>query len=87
MTGGNRNMKKPALAEKDFLNPEEAIELFDLSRRKFYRLIKEEEQLGFIAFYDSRRLIIRGEFEKYLEANLEIKEGLKNASRKNKDTP
>lgn len=47
----------------------------------------EEKQLGFIALYGSRRLIIRGEFEKYLEANSEIKEELKNASRKNKDTP
>ena len=50
-------------------------------------LIKEEKQLGFIALYGSRRLVIRGEFEKYLEANPEIKEGLKNANRKNKDTP
>ncbi len=33
-------MKKMTLAEKNFLNPEEAIELFNLSRRKFYRLIK-----------------------------------------------
>lgn len=80
-------MRKPVLSEKDFLNPEEAIELFNLSRRKFYRLIKEEKQLSFIALYGSRRLVIRGEFEKYLEANLKIKEGLKNASRKNKDTP
>lgn len=80
-------MRKPVLAEKDFLNPEETIELFNLSRRKFYRLIKEEKQLNFIALYGSRRLVIRGEFEKYLEANPEIKEGLKNASRKNKDTP
>ena len=80
-------MRKPALAEKDFLNPEETIELFSLSRRKFYRLIKEEKQLGFMALYGSRKLIIRGAFEKYLEANPEIKEELKNASRKNKDTP
>ena len=50
-------------------------------------LIKEEKQLSFIALYGSRRLVIRGEFEKYLEANPKIKEGLKNASRKNKDTP
>ena len=50
-------------------------------------MIKEEKQLGFIALYGSRRLVIRGEFEKYLEANPKIKEGLKNASRKNKDTP
>lgn len=80
-------MRKPALAEKVFLNLEEAIELFSLSRRKFYRLIKEGKQFGFIALYGSRRLIIRGEFEKYLDANPEIKVGLKNASRKNKDTP
>lgn len=79
-------MRKPALAEKDVLNPEEAIELFGLSRRKFYRLIKEEKQLGFVALYGSRRLIIRGEFEKYLKTNPEVKEGLKNASRKNKNT-
>ena len=80
-------MRKPVLSEKDFLNPEEAIELFNLRRRKFYRLIKEEKQLSFIVLYGSRRLVIRGEFEKYLEANPKIKEGLKNASRKNKDTP
>ena len=80
-------MRKPVLAEKDFLNPEEAIELFNLSRRKFYRLIKEEKQLGFMTLYGSRRLIIRGAFEKYLEENPEIKEELKNASRKNKNTP
>jgi len=80
-------MRKPILAEKDFLNQEEAIELFNLSRRKFYRLIREEKQLNFIALYGSRRLVIRVEFEKYLKANPEIKEGLKNASRKNKDTP
>lgn len=79
-------MRKPALAEKDVLNPEEAIELFGFSRRKFYRLIKEEKQLGFVALYGSRRLIIRDEFEKYLKTNPEVKEGLKNASRKNKNT-
>ena len=75
------------MRKRIFLNPEEAIELFNLNRRKFYRLIKEGKQLGFIALYGSRRLIIRGEFEKYLKANPEIKEGLKNTSRKNKDTP
>lgn len=79
-------MRKPALTEKDFLNPEEAIELFNLSRRKFYKLIKGENQLRFIALYGNRRIIIRTEFEKYLESNPEAKEVLKNASRKNKNT-
>ncbi|MCI9083835.1 MAG: DNA-binding protein [Lachnospiraceae bacterium] len=78
-------MRKPTLAEKDVLNPEETIALFGLSRRKFYRLIKEEKRLGFVALYGSRKLIIRGEFEKYLKTNPEVKEGLKNASRKNKN--
>ena len=79
-------MRKPSLAEKDFLNHNEAIELFGLSRRKFYKLLEEGKKLRFIALYGSRKLIIRAEFEKYLETNPETKEVLKNASRKNKDT-
>ena len=34
-------MSKPILEEKDILNPNEAIALFVLSRRKFYKLLKE----------------------------------------------
>lgn len=34
-------MSKPILEEKDILNPNEAIELFVLSRRKFYKLLKD----------------------------------------------
>ena len=33
-------MAKPNLAEKDVLNPSEAIVYFVLSRRKFYDLLK-----------------------------------------------
>ena len=75
-------MKKTALSEKDFLNPEEAIELYGLSRRKFYRLLKEKN--SFTALYGRRRLVIRKEFEKYLDENPEEREVLKNGSRKNK---
>ena len=32
-------MARPDLAEKDILNPSEAIEYFVLSRRKFYDLL------------------------------------------------
>ena len=32
-------MARPSLAEKDILNPSEAIEYFVLSRRKFYDLL------------------------------------------------
>lgn len=77
-------MKKTPLSEKDFLNLEEAIELYGLSRRKFYRLLKEKKKNGFTALYGSRRLVIRKEFEKYLDGNPEKREALKNGSRKNK---
>lgn len=55
-----------------------------LSRRKFYRLLKEKKKSGFTALYGSRRLVIRKEFEKYLDGNPEKREALKNGSRKNK---
>lgn len=77
-------MKKPALSEKVFLNPEEVIALYGLSRRKLYRLLKEKKKNSFTAFYGSRRLVIRKEFEKYLDENPEEREALKNGSRKNK---
>lgn len=79
-------MKKPILERKDLLNPEETIQLFNLSRRKFYRLLKNEKELKFTALYGNRKLIIRTEFEKYLRENQMVKEELKNASRKSKDT-
>ena len=71
-------MKKPALAEKETLNPGEAAAFYNLSRRKFFRLLERGEKYPFLAFYKERKLIIRSEFEKYLEAHPEIKEGLKN---------
>lgn len=66
-------MSKPILKEKDILNPNEAIELFVLSRRKFYKLLKENRNLGFLAMYGSRKLIIRSEFQKYLVKHPELK--------------
>ena len=66
-------MSKPILKEKDILNPNEAIELFVLSRRKFYALIKEKPDNDFIVFYGSRRLIIRTAFEKYILKHPELR--------------
>lgn len=73
-------MKTPA-AEKSILNPEEAIQLYDLSRRKFRRMINGKKHIPFVALYNTRKLIIRAEFEKYLEAHPEQKEALKNGRR------
>ena len=71
-------MRKPALAEKETLNPGEAAAFYNLSRRKFFRLLESGEKFPFLAFYKERKLIIPSEFEKYLESHPEIKEGLKN---------
>ena len=66
-------MKKPMANEKDILNQEEAIVHFGLSRRKFYKLLKEGKDTPFMAMYGSRRLIIRTEFVKYLEKHPELR--------------
>lgn len=83
--GGNGGMKRPSLGQKDVLNLEEAIEYFGFSRRKFYRFLKDGRCKRYIALYGSRRLILRSGFERYLEENPEVKEGLLNG-RKTKDT-
>lgn len=66
-------MKRPSAGQKDILNQEEAIVHFGLSRRKFYKLLKEGKDTPFMAMYGSRRLIIRTEFEKYLEKHPELR--------------
>lgn len=79
-------MKKPILAEKETLTVEEAISLFNLSRRKFRRLIESTEP-SFMALYGSRRLIIRTELERWLKKQPSEKEALKNGTyRKTADT-
>lgn len=66
-------MVKTELGEKDLLNPNETILLFDLSSRKFLALIRSGTKLDFIAFYGGRRLIIRTIFEKYLDEHTELR--------------
>lgn len=58
-------MKKAPLEQKDYLNPEETIRLYGLSRRKFRTLLCSEPH-PFAMMYGTRRLIIRSEFERYL---------------------
>lgn len=64
---------KADLSQKDVLNPQEAIELFVLSRRKFYALLQSETELSFLAKYGTRKLIIRTEFEKYLRGHSDLR--------------
>ena len=72
---------RAALAEKAILNPGEAIRLYDMSARRFYRLIQGRKRLPFVALYNKRKLIIRSEFDKYLEQHPEEKESLRNGTR------
>ena len=72
---------RAALETKAILNPGEAIRLYDMSGRRFYKLIQSRKRLPFVALYNKRKLIIRSEFEKYLELHPEEKERLKNGKR------
>ena len=69
---------KTKACETSLLNQEETAALYNLSRRKFYRLLQRERNLPFLVFYKTRRLILRDAFEAYLAANPEVKEELKN---------
>ena len=66
-------MTRPSLAEKDILNPSEAIEYFALSRRKFYDLLSNTDGEDFLAYYGERKLILRVAFEKYLRNHPELR--------------
>lgn len=75
-------MRKPGLDEKDFLTVIETAELFNLSRRKMFRLVKTPN-LPFMALYGTRKLIIKDEFIKYLNTP-GVKEGLLNGKPRTK---
>ena len=66
-------MARPSLAEKDILNPSEAIEYFVLSRRKFYDLLSNTDGEDFLAYYGERKLILRVAFEMYLRNHPELR--------------
>ena len=66
-------MARPDLAEKDILNPSEAIEYFVLSRRKFYDLLNNTDGEDFLAYYGERKLILRVAFERYLHNHPELR--------------
>lgn len=69
-------MKKPELSEKTYLNVREAIELFGLSARKFTRFLKNGDHYSFLAYYHNRVLILREEFQRFLENKPKAKEEL-----------
>ena len=73
-------MRRPRIEEKETLTVEEAISLFALSRRKFWKLMNGMDPIPFLAMYGSRRLIIRSELELWLQNHPHEKEALKNGT-------
>ena len=70
---GSALWQDQSLAEKDILNPSEAIEYFVLSRRKFYDLLNNTDGEEFLAYYGERKLILRVAFERYLHNHPELR--------------
>ena len=66
-------MARPSLAEKDILNPSEAIEYFVLSRRNFQDLLNNTDGEEFLTYYGERKLILRVAFERYLHNPPELR--------------
>lgn len=67
---------RPQLAEKSIFNQEETAVFYRLSRRKLFRLLKQEK-LPFVVMYNKRKLIDREKFEAYLRFRPELAEELK----------
>ncbi len=65
-------MKKPSPGEKELMTPDEAIDFYVLSRVKTRALMKEKNNFT-IKYYDGRSLIIRREFEIYLNEHPELR--------------
>lgn len=76
--GVRRDLRKPKMEEKDLFTAEEAIEYYGLSRRKFIQLLNSDERLPFVALYRTRKLIIRSEYERYMDEHPEVKEEIRN---------
>jgi len=69
---------KPQLGEKDLLTPEETVEYFGFSKARWYKFLNSPCSKDFVVKYRERRLILRVQFEKYLNKNKNIKEELTN---------
>ncbi len=65
-------MERPSPGEKELITPLEAIDYYTLSHCKTWRILNTPN--GFtVKYYDGRHLIIRREFEKYLESHQELR--------------
>lgn len=65
-------MRKPSPGDKQLISPQEAIDFYTLSIRKLRALMDVTNEFT-VKYYDGRSLIIRAEFEKYLEKHPELR--------------
>lgn len=71
-------MSKPALEEKELLTQEEAIQFFQLSRRRWNKFIRDGPKKTFIVMYKNRRFIMREALLQFFKDNPAVKERLVN---------
>ncbi len=76
-------MKRPNPEEKQLLSLREASAVFNLSYQKLYQLVLKGDT-SFVAYYRTRRLVIRDEFVKFLnsDGNMEKLANAKNRTKK-----
>ena len=85
--GLGRAVKKPVLGDKDLLTADETARFYGLSRRKLTQFLKPDKDYQFIVYYRKRKLIIRDEFDTYMEKYPDILEDLKSARPAESETP
>ena len=79
--------KKPLIGDKDLFTVDETARYYLLSRRKLTQFLNQDEDYPFIVFFRKRKLIIRDEFDVYMENHPELKKERKNARTTEPETP
>jgi hypothetical protein len=59
--------------DKEILTVEETIEHYTLSRRKFHALLHEGSNSFSVKYYNGRTLILKPQFEEYLDKHPEVR--------------
>ncbi len=66
-------MARPSVAEKEVITVDEAIAYFRLSQYTVRKYLRNIESAEYLAFYKGRKLILKAEFEKFLQQNPDMK--------------
>lgn len=69
---------KPSVEQKCIITVPEATEYYVLNHKKFRELLHQGNLNFLVYYYNGRRLIIREEFEKYLDKHPELRRRKRN---------